>query len=552
MKFLDAWRLSKFPYKEVVYRSIAEEKGRMWWGSFGRRRSGTDQENDLDLTKKALRIAKWDKILVAIFNILAAVFPFTTHLFGSPIMGLTSAVSLSLAVTFGFTVLYAIQTLSSFISNDSSRVLATLPIDQKNFSLITLFSFVRSVDYLVFGSVISQVILVAFYTASPIAVLIMFSVSIINEVLAVAMALWFSRIFSKNSSRCDRSKTRSILRLVFILMWGSLLIGVSFLITLPYYIVPSLEVFINSSQLTGILLNLLLPFSAGITITNIGQQIGSFSSALIAGLSLIGYLILAGFAGRWMIKTVNQMSIGEVINLSRSKTKDFSVKIHSPTLGFVVKDFKITSRNPATAFFFALPVLETIIILFLSANLNVLRASTLLVSTFMGGLFVLLIPLALLNSEGTGLEYTKTLPLDINRLIISKTLISSITYLPVPIILFVLTFLKPFTSPFNLFIPSFVFLAIISASIFEIQLFLNSVTKGRISALINDFKKLIIGIITLLLPIGLYSIIYLISFNHIIAISSLIGTTIVELSVALFLLKQNKNQIRTYSKNLNP
>ena len=546
MKLLDAWRLSKLPYKEVVYRSIAEEKGRMWWGSFGRKRSGTDQENDLDLTKKALRIAKWDKFLVAIFNILAAVFPFTAHLFGSPIMGLTSAVSLSLAVTFGFTVLYAIQTLSSFISNDSSRVLATLPIDQKNFSLITLFSFVRSVDYLVFGSVISQVILVAFYTASPIAVFIMFSVSIINEVLAVAMALWFSRIFSKNSSRGDRSKTSSILRLVFILMWGSLLIGVSFLITLPYYIVPSLEVLINSSQLTGILLKLLLPFSAGITITNIGQQIGSFSSALVAGLSLVGYLILAGFAGRWMIKTVNQMSIGEVINLSRSKTKDFSVKIHSPTLGFVVKDFKITSRNPDTAFFFALPVLETIIILFLSANLNVLRASTLLVSTFMGGLFVLLIPLALLNSEGTGLEYTKTLPLDINRLIISKTMISSITYLPVPIILFVLTFLKPLTSPFNLFIPSFALLAIISASIFEIQLFLNSVTKGRISALINDFKKLIIGIITLLLPIGLYSIIYLISFNHVIAISSLIGTTIVELSVALFLLKQNKNQNRLY------
>lgn len=546
MKLLDAWRLSKLPYKEVVYRSIAEEKGRMWWGSFGRKRSGTDQENDLDLTKKALRIAKWDKFLVAIFNILAAVFPFTAHLFGSPIMGLTSAVSLSLAVTFGFTVLYAIQTLSSFISNDSSRVLATLPIDQKNFSLITLFSFVRSVDYLVFGSVISQVILVAFYTASPIAVFIMFSVSIINEVLAVAMALWFSRIFSKNSSRGDRSKTSSVLRLVFILMWGSLLIGVSFLITLPYYIVPSLEVFINSSQLTGILLNLLLPFSAGITITNIGQQIGSFSSALMAGLSLIGYLILAGFAGRWMIKTVNQMSIGEVINLSRPKTKDFSVKIHSPTLGFVIKDFKITSRNPATAFFFALPVLETIIILFLSTNLNVLRASTLLVSTFMGGLFVLLIPLALLNSEGTGLEYTKTLPLDINRLIISKTMLSAITYLPVPVILFALTFLKPLTSPFNLFIPAFALLAIISASIFEIQLFLNSVTKGRISALINDFKKLIIGIITLLLPICLYSIIYLISFSHIIAISSLIGTTIAELSVAFFLLKQNKNQIRSY------
>ncbi|MEJ2271626.1 MAG: hypothetical protein P8X91_03915, partial [Candidatus Bathyarchaeota archaeon] len=546
MKLLDAWRLSKFPYKEVVYRSIAEEKGRMWWGSFGRGRSGTDQENDLDLTKKALRIAKWDKFLVAIFNILAAVFPFTAHLFGSPIMGLTSAVSLSLAVTFGFTVLYAIQTLSSFISDDSSNVLATLPIEQNHFSLITLFSFVRSVDYLVIGSIISQVVLVAYYTVSTLAGFIMFFISIVNEILAVAIALWFSKIFSKNLSRGSRSRRSTILRLVFILMWGSLLIGVSFLITLPYYIVPSLELFINSSQLSNVFLYLFLPFSAGITITNIGQQIASLSSVLMAVMSLVGYLIVAGFAGRWMIKTIKQISHGKAVNLSRSKTRDFSVKIRKPMFGFVIKDLKITSRNPVTAFFFALPVLETIIILFLSANLNILRASTLLVSTFMGGLFVLLIPLALLNSEGTDLEYTKTLPLDINKIIVSKTIVSALTYLPVPMILFVLTFVKQPTSFIILLIPIFILLSIVSASIFEIQLFLNSVTKGRISALINDFKKLIIGIITLLLPIGLYSIIYLISFNHIIAILSLIGTTIAELSVALFLLKQNKNQIRPY------
>jgi predicted permease len=261
---------------------------------------------------------------------------------------------------------------------------------------------------------------------------------------------------------------------------------------------------------------------------------------LMAVISLIGYLIIGGFAGKWMIKTVKQISHGDTVNRSSLKANDFSVKIRKPLFGYILKDLKISSRNPATAFFFALPVLETIIILFLSANINVLRASTLLVSTFMGGLFVLLIPLALLNSEGTGLEYTKTLPLDINRIIISKTLLSAMTYLPVPIILFVLSFLKPITSPITLFIPTFVLLSIISASIFEIQLFLNSVTKGRISALIHDFKKLIIGITTLLFPIGVYSIIYLISFSHVIAISSLIGTNFAELSIALFLLKQNK------------
>ena len=74
----------------------------MWWGGFGRGQLGTGSQNDLELTKKALRIAKWDKTLVAIFNVLAAVIPFTAQFFGSPIIGLTSAISLSLAVTFGF------------------------------------------------------------------------------------------------------------------------------------------------------------------------------------------------------------------------------------------------------------------------------------------------------------------------------------------------------------------------------------------------------------------------------------------------------------------
>ncbi len=37
MKLAEAWRLSRIPYREVVYRSIAEERGRMWWGAFGRK-----------------------------------------------------------------------------------------------------------------------------------------------------------------------------------------------------------------------------------------------------------------------------------------------------------------------------------------------------------------------------------------------------------------------------------------------------------------------------------------------------------------------------------
>jgi predicted permease len=541
MKLLEAWRRSRLPYKEVVYRSIAEERGRMWWGGFGRSRLGIDHQNDLELAKKALRIAKWDKLLVAIFNVLAAVIPFTAQFFGSPVLGLTSAVSLSLLVTFGFTALYAIQTLSSFISAESSALLAILPMKQNDFSLITLFSFVRSVDYMVVGSIVSQVCLVAFYTGSHVAVLVMFVASVVNEVLAVAAALWFSRVFTKNLSRGGRSRSSAVLRLLFILMWGSLLMSVSFLISLPWYIVPSLDVALfSSSQLSKVFLCLLYPFSAGITITNIGSSIAAGSTALIAAISLMGYVVFAGFTGKWILKTVKRISTGTDVKQSRVTAKDFSIKIRKPLFGFVMKDLKVSSRNPATAFFFALPVLETVILSFLLVNFEVLRASTLLVSTFMGGIFVLLMPLALLNSEGRGQEYTKTLPLDVNRIILSKTLISTLTYVPVPMVLFAMAFLKPLTSPLTLLIPFFVILAIASASIFEIHLFLSSVTTGKISALFHDLKKLVVGVTTLLIPLVAYSITYIISFNHVFAVLCMGGASASELTVAIYLLRQNQ------------
>jgi len=255
---------------------------------------------------------------------------------------------------------------------------------------------------------------------------------------------------------------------------------------------------------------------------------------------MAGYVIVAGFAGKWILKTVKRISHGADAKTSTVTAKDFSIKTHNPLFGYVLKDLKISSRNPATAFFFALPVLETVIVSFMIANFEALRASTLLVSTFMGGIFVLLMPIALLSAEGTGLEYTKTLPLNVNRIITSKTLISTLTYLPVPLVLLVMAFLKPLSSPLTIFIPFLVILAIASASIFEIQLFLSFVTKGKIAALIHDLKKLIVGVTTLTVPLAAYAAIFLVSFSHALAVLIMGGAAASELALAVYLLKRNK------------
>ncbi len=539
MKLTEAWRLSSLPYREVVYRSLAQEKNRMWWGSFGRKSTNKDSADDVELSKKALRIAKFDKIIIALFNLVVAIIPFSSFFFGSTAFGLSSSVSLSLAITFGFMTLYAIQTLSSFVGAESSVLLSTLPISQNDFSLITLFSFVRSVDYLVVGSVLSQVVLVAYLTLSPLATVLMFVASLINSVFAVAVSLWLSRVFHKNYLRGGRSKRTTVFRGLFVLLWGCLLMGVGLLLSVPNYILPILDNTLQSTNaLVGFVLSLIYPFSAGLLVSKLSGSIIPLFTTFGALVAMVFYGLGAWFSAKWSLGTVKLIAQGVGVRIDRFRAIDFQIKTSDPLRGYIMKDLRVTSRNPATAFFFVLPIFETVIIVFLASNLAFLRVSTVLLATSMGAIFALLIPLALLNSEGKGLDYAKTLPITSQRMVSAKALITMLTFFPVPIALFCLALFKSPTSWFTVLIPFFMVISIVSASIFEILIFLRSAGKSRMAGVINDVEKIIVGLLTVVVPEVVYVIVYLFSFNHALAALTMCGTALAELWIALFMLRR--------------
>lgn len=532
MKLGEAWRLSRVAYREMVYRSLAEEKGRMWWGAFGKSQQGQESQDDLELTKRALRIARFDKVLVAIFNVMVALVPFASPLFGQ-VFGLASSVSLSLAVTFGLTALYAIQTLPAFVSADSSVLLSTLPIGQRGFSLINMFSFMRSIDYMVIGSILTQVAAVAYFTGSFLAVLVVLAAATMNCLFAVSIALWFSSIFQKNVVTGGRSKVNTALRLVFILMWGLLILGVGFLSSIPWYIVPNLEEMLLGVNQMSTFLSLVYPFSTGIVVANLTTPGLAVTTLLFASIALAAYALLSLLVGKWSLTTVRNISKGAALKITRTRAADFSVKIRGPLEGYILKDLKVASKNPATAFFFALPVLETVIIALLISNVGVLRTAMVLDATSMGAIFALFLPLALLSAEGRGLEYTKTLPVSSRRIIVSKSLVSTLTYVPVPFALAVLSLFKPLTAPSAILIPFLIIIAVASASIFEVKLFLGAAAKGKIAAIINDVKKLILGVTTVAVPQIFYAIVFFWSYDHVFALSIMGAVTLAELGVAL-------------------
>jgi predicted permease len=539
MKLTEAWRLSSLPYREVVYRSLAQERNRIWWGSFGRKGTNKDSSDDSELSKKALRIAKFDKGIISLFNVVVSFIPFFYILMGSESLGLSSSISLSLAITFGFMTLYAIQTLSSFVGAESSVLLSTLPISSDDFSLITLFSFIRSVDYLVVGSVLSQVVLVAYLSLSPLATVLMFVASLVNSIFAVAVALWLSRIFHKNYLRGGRSKRTTVFRGLFVLLWGCLLMGVGLLLSVPYYILPLLDnAFQSANVFVGFLLSLIYPFSAGLLVSGLSGSIIPVFTLVGALVAMVFYGLGVWFSAKWSLGKVKLIAQGVGVRINRSRAIDFQIKTSGALRGYIVKDLRVTSRNPTTAFFFVLPIFETVIVAFLASNVTFLRTSTVLVATSMGAIFALLIPLALLNSEGKGIEYAKTLPITSQRMVSAKALITTLTFFPVPIALLCLALFKSPTSWFAVLIPFLMVISIVSASIFEILIFLRSVGKSRIAGVINDVEKIFVGLLTVIVPEVAYVMVFFFSFNHAFATLAMCGTALFELWVALFILRR--------------
>jgi hypothetical protein len=81
-------------------------------------------------------------------------------------------------------------------------------------------------------------------------------------------------------------------------------------------------------------------------------------------------------------------------------------------------------------------------------------------------------------------------------------------------------------------------ISIVSASIFEILIFLRSVGKSRIAGVVNDVEKILVGFLTIVVPEVAYVTVFLFSFNHAIATLSMCGTALAELCIALFVLRR--------------
>jgi hypothetical protein len=527
MKTIDAWRLSAVPYSEMAFKSILQSSSNMWWGSFGRGTPETPGRGNL--VDRALRIARFDKLIVTAFVVIAAGAPFIFQAHGST-YGLSASVTLSLAVSLALIVLYGVQTLSSLVTSGPSPVLSTLPLMKDDVSFVNLLSFVRTTDYLVVGSVACQVFFVSYVTGSALSGIFMLFAGAVNSVIAVGISLWLSNVFYGNVLGSRRGRREGALRLALLLGWGVVVLGIGILFAGAGYLIPLVQgVLASPDTLTGSILSLLYPFSLGVAVGSTAHLLALSWDEKVALGATAGYLLIAVALSRWSMRSVASYPERASAATAGGLGVDTSVPVRTPVAAYTVKDLRAASVNLPSAFMFTLPAFETLVVLLTRAYLPTLGASTLLVAMSLGGMVTLILPLVLVSSEGTGFDFAKTMPLKMGTIVFSKALVATAVFIPAVAVVYGEALLKPFASPFVALIPVASVLAVAAAALLEVRLFLGFAPTRRAWFALQEFGRMAAGAGVVLLPAVVYTAAYILTFNHALAAGALLAVASVEL-----------------------
>lgn len=504
-----------------------------------------------------LRSAKISKVAFAFFGSIGASIPFLDFVVFPGPESLVSAISLSLAISLAYVVFYSLQVLPEFTNSEAFSVLYTLPLEERDFSLVAVFSFIRTFDYLVACTSLLQVLAVWLLTRSILATVLMGFGALVNAVFAAAIALWFSGLFYRRISHAaTRSKSASIGRIAFLVIWGFAAMSIGFLFNILSYLLP----FINDAiaagykSPSGIAILLLHPFAISLAIASIYDPslLLSTASTAVSGntstfanvlyfltpfLASLTYALLAFFIGKRTFVTVSNIAHSKNANtVIRLVSKDLRIRLRSPLFAQIVKDLRLASKNPSMAFLYALPVFVVFMLAVITTQFPIMHASAIIVSTVVGCSFTIMICTTLLNTEGAALEYSFSLPIRVRQIISAKTLVATLMFVPVPLALIVLGLTKELTSLYLLLIPVIELIAVYAACMSEITMFFGSGKSRGFSAVSGaGITRLVLSLATALIvfmiPMGAYAIEFVFTSSHVLSIISMFTAAWIELLI---------------------
>ncbi len=533
------WRSSRVAYTELVYRPMVRS-------GYTTRDVGTAKAVQRALTGAAL-----NKIIFALFTMAGSLLPFVlyeTRLITKVDITFAVAVSLSILLVFGYVVLYCVQVLPSFVTSGSFTPLTVLPIASRDVSTVAAMTLWRTLDYILVASLVCQLGAIAYLTGSVTGTLLIAFASVSSSVLAVGLALWLTLIFQKRLETGSLSGVRAFFRPLYFILWGLGVMSAVFLFSLISYISPDLvNALAAPASPVGFVLSLVLPFSAGLVSAHF-QGEGVTGPSLTLGLAGLVIAAVVSFdAGRVILRVVSGVVLPSREVGGGGRKGGLSFRVRSPLPAYVLKDLRVSSRNPATAFLFALPLFEIFAVVVPLTATQVVRVSVLLVASQVGGGFALFVAFLLVTVEDLGVEKRTALPFSEITRTLSKVFVSTAAYVPVPIVLAVVLWTKQLTFSVGIALPALTTVSVFAGCIIEVSV-LKYLAAAGYGAAVRFSMGVGSGGVILLLPAAGYVIEYTLSRGRWASLEVFSAATAFELTVALVLLATRNGLPRSINR----
>jgi len=490
----------------------------------------------------ALRGATVNKLIFSLFTMGGAVFPFLLYRLGLASISLEVSVTLSILLVFGYVVLYSVQVLPSFVSSGSFGPLAQLPLTQREVSTVATFTLWRTMDYIVGLSLLTQALTVAYFTGSATATLLVLVTMASASVLAVGTALWLTSVFQRRLEGGSMAGLRGFFRPLLFVLWGLGVMSAVFLFSLVSFVAPPLNALLADPDTPlGAVVSLIFPFSTGLLVASIAGEHLGFLTQVLAAAGVAAAVVGAALASLGASRIINGVVLPGRAGASRRRDVEYSFPVRSPLSAYVLKDLRVASRNPATGFLFALPVFEVIAVVVPLTATPVIRMSALLVGTQVGGGFALFIAFLLVTVEDLGIERRSALPLNEAIRTLSKVLVSTASYLPVPVALAVVLIAKPSTYGGGVLIPFTALVSVFAACVVEVAV-LKALTERGKGAALRFMAGVGSGECLLTLPAALYTVVFVASRSHALSVEALVACSAAEsIAAAVIVLRSRRN-----------
>ena len=327
------------------------------------------------------------KAMIVMYLAIMIIFPIMT--FSNMQIALSQGISESWVIFAGSMVLavfllmqilllvsLSLMFSSGILSGDAFRWLATLPLEKKNMSKLSVFAFFRGLDYQIYTMVLVLPIGVAIGTQSPLMTLCALILSVVNIILAFTVLVHVGdKVSNVLINREANTKKNNLIRIgvIFGYAGGSLIIIMAIMLSIeliPQFFYPE-NIPFDASVLNTYLGGVPFPLNGGYLLIHLFMQSNDLAAESLSLLEIVligaGFAILVLIIGFFFKSALKKLEkIGKYASSPYSgeqpstQRENVDILISSPITAHFRKDKQMALRDIQAMTFIIMPLILSI------------------------------------------------------------------------------------------------------------------------------------------------------------------------------------------------